>query len=370
MRNRIPILLVIFAMFGLVLANCGGGVTIPDSAESTLAVLDDLEITEDLNVEGDFEDEGLAVSDVREIDAIDFGFANVGGHVVTPNPDDEGHLPLEGALVTLTRIYRHKHHDEPLVTTTDDEGKYFFERVPAGYYHISARKHGYTIKWSILLVSGRHPLLIKNFVLHPIPDDLPTASLAGRVMGLVLPENDGDDFEWLPVEGATVTMRHARFAIEPIEVATGPEGGFTVDSMVAGPWHAVIEAEGFKPAYRKIHVRPEVDNFLGVRLFPENTPSGIFGLVLTPRQQSDEDRPELVPVPGATLTLTPFHGGDSLTTASGEDGHYSFFGIRAGIYRLVVEKEGFRTRRTLARVGINPHRLNVVIYGEGPPTDL
>jgi len=371
MSSRTLIHFLIIALFGLVLANCGGGgiAAIDDLSDAQLAALDDLEITQELNVEGDFEDEGVAVSDVREVSADDWGYADIAGVVVTLNPDDDGMLPIEGAHVILTRIHRHRLPDEPIYTLSNADGEYLFEHVPAGYYHISARKAGYTIHWSILMVSGRHPVKHKNFILHPIPDDLPTASLDGRVYGLVPPEDDDDDHTWEPVAGASVTLRHARLAIEPVEVTTDDAGEFSIESMVAGPWHAVIEAEGYKPAFSKVHVLPERENLLGVRLFPEDSPTGIFGRILTPSETEDGGR-ELIPVADATVTISTFDGEHSRTMQSGDDGHYAFFGLPVGIYKLSVDKDGFRSRRTLVRVGLNPHRLNVIIYGSDPPVTL
>ncbi len=169
-------------------------------------------------------------------------------------------------------------------------------------------------------------------------------SAVGRVAGHVR----GTDGR--PVAGPTVTV------IDPSgrqagRVVGGADGGFALHVDVAGHYVLVASAEGHEPSAVAVIAGAtpvQIEIVLGALL-------ALTGLVM----EASRGRP----VAGATAAVTDVEGRVSLVQVTGADGSFTFTGLAAGQYTLVVSAEGSEpSAQTVTIGGTDAVDVTVVLH--------
>ena len=235
---------------------------------------------------------------------------------------DEEHNPIPATHVFLLYRERRDNANRPPAfhTTTDHQGYYKFEPVPAGGADMLAFHPGFMPADAEVEIPVNETIQ-QNFVLHPMgpPPPPPAATLSGKVFG----PNE------TPIPEATIAL--LRFDGERWETLSGEDGYYEFLELTAGPYHYEVSKEGFEDNRGQLMLGPG-ENHRDFFLHPAGPPpdrGAIFGTVYRPRNDgSDGDR---WPVPGADVAL--FHGPPEpgvppiQHTRTNERGRYAFNGL-------------------------------------------
>ncbi|MEN5074691.1 carboxypeptidase regulatory-like domain-containing protein [Isoptericola cucumis] len=178
--------------------------------------------------------DGPATRDVTvgtdDVTGVDFALASTGaiGGTVT---DDEGN-PVPGATVTV------EGPDGPVELTTDDEGVYFVDDLPAGGYVITLTvPDGYTAEQTertVAVTPAGESFLAEDFALVAEPVEPATHPAGGTVT----------DTDGAPVPGAEVTVTDAQGEVVAA-LTTGDDGTWTTDLPAGGYTATVTAPDGY-----------------------------------------------------------------------------------------------------------------------------
>ncbi|MDX1645884.1 MAG: DUF4382 domain-containing protein [Longimicrobiales bacterium] len=144
----------------------------------------------------------------------------------------------------------------------------------------------------------------------------------------------------VPVEGVMVTAQPEMEGIEPVMVATGPGGAYTMEDVVPGSYTVTIEVgedQLSDPAEHMVEVGPNEDVVDVDFAIVEDLTGSISGTVGTDL--------EGVTVEGLTVTATPSaEGVDPIEATTNPDGTYTIDQVPAGTWTVTVDVgEGFAT---------------------------
>ncbi len=119
-------------------------------------------------------------------------------------------------------------------TTTDANGNYRLNNVPAGTKEVTVSKSGYTAaSWNIAVPAGG--VVTANFTLNPtvVPPPVPPSPTTGNIQGVVrsLPNN-------VPLAGATVSVGGAL-------AATDASGGFRISGFHPASYVVTASKSGY-----------------------------------------------------------------------------------------------------------------------------
>lgn len=276
-------------------------------------------------------------------------FASVGGVVF----DREG--PVAGAIVSLrSRLVPLSEsiacREDDCVpppsyeTETDENGCFAFPEVLPGLYTLRVTKEGYKTYFRRLRVRiGRHiELKIKL-----------KRRASGSLEGTVYSSRQGMLPVLTPIQGALVRLYSKRaFVSEGIELRptaeteTDESGYYAFDSLPVGVYFCVVTAEGYRPARKRVKVRPEEKAVRHFILRPLLSVGRLEGTVT-----EEDDTGSLVPIVGASLCLLPLaHPSEAtpppplvLETETEENGRYTFESVLTGRYVCAVWVEGYDT---------------------------
>ena len=169
----------------------------------------------------------------------------------------DGHC-IPHALVTLSPVLTGTARDPASSTLTDNDGRFRFDTLPAGKYHLQSSATGYTPSayqehgtFSTAIVLGR------GFPLEHLDLKLtPTALLHGRIL-----DNNGD-----PAQRAQISLYRERTAADQAGTAerllkvrdlqTDDDGLWEVGNLQPGKFYIAVTAT---PWYA-VHPRPESSN--------------------------------------------------------------------------------------------------------------
>uniref|UniRef100_A0A7C6EEG0 Carboxypeptidase regulatory-like domain-containing protein n=1 Tax=candidate division WOR-3 bacterium TaxID=2052148 RepID=A0A7C6EEG0_UNCW3 len=126
--------------------------------------------------------------------------------------------------------------------TTNENGEYLIQNLPAGSYRVTAGAQGYTPKTypePVSVVEGQITPNI-NFALTPFIPPTP-----GSISGTVTDKNTGE-----PIAGAVVMAARMRRGHHPgrgfARALTGPDGTYTIENLLPGEYRVMAHALGFK----------------------------------------------------------------------------------------------------------------------------
>ncbi len=251
-------------------------------------------------------------------------FAQVGSLVGTVLlPRDGG--PAEGATVSL---FSAANQGDSLTTMTDDQGRFAFEAVAVGEWHVVAALADYLpVIGMVRIEEGAEAEITLTLRARPTG--------YGRVEGTVqLPNQEG------PAAGATVVLFRARG--DSLVAETDEQGWFGLDSARIGRHDIYAMLDGYAATHVHIHVIDADTAHIAMTLRPRPTGYGrVEGTVQLPNQEGV--------AAGATVVLFRARG-DSLVAETDEQGSFAFDSARVGTHDIYATLEGFRATHRKVRV--------------------
>jgi len=231
------------------------------------------------------------------------------------------------------------------VRVTDQEGRYFFERVPAGPYSIVVYARGYEPGVREVLVPPGETIRV-NFFLVPSGPVPPSA-----FSGLVLEAGTDPAFAPVPIAGATVTAvpDWPGDLLRPIplyEAVTDEQGRFGFAELPPGEYIVYVRAEGYAEVRDRVVLPPGIEVHRTFYMLPLNMePAALHGYVRAATSTTDEQ----TPIPGAEVVLvmtnvingTQYMLPGMYRTFTDENGFYRFDSVRPTTYHVTVSAAGF-----------------------------
>jgi hypothetical protein len=243
---------------------------------------------------------------------------------------DRARAPVAGAEVRITVLGADGPVSERTVTS-DDAGRFRFDRLPRGKASLEARgPGGVSAPVVVRLLDGKERTGIQLVLAE-------AAVIAGRVV----------DGKGSPVQGAAVAATAAKSSLKPSPTTTDADGGFVLADLAAGTRHVVqARREGFAAAFAR-NVVPPVE---GIELVLRSA-GGIRGVVKGPGGTA---------VPSFQVQVERFVEADGMVRPgragsrfSAPDGRFELDLVEPGQYDLVVTADGFAPARP-PRVTVPP----------------
>jgi hypothetical protein len=208
--------------------------------------------------------------------------------------------------------------------TTDVEGAYILEGIPAGTYTVTFSAESYitdTLE-DVEVIAGEETEDV-DMALQPEPT-------AGSISGTVTDAVTGE-----PVEGATVSLA----VVDSTKTTTTVvDGTYLLEDVPAGNYTVTFSAESYITATMEdvavIAGTETLDVDMALQLEP--TTGSISGTVT--------DAVTGEPIEGATVSVEV--DGSTKTTTTGDDGAYTLEGIPAGTYTVTFSAEDYITATT------------------------
>lgn len=161
-----------------------------------------------------------------------------GGVLIDGIVVDASGSPVPGATVQAYMRERHQHMTERHETTTDDSGRFAFERMISGVLTLEAIAPGHAP--SAPKPSKLEPGSSTSFELRLQPPQ----TISGKVLG-----PDGT-----PQAGVTVTAKRKHTRLPPVETTTARDGSFTLEGLGGGPHTVAARTDDATKA--SVEVRP------------------------------------------------------------------------------------------------------------------
>lgn len=254
--------------------------------------------------------------------------------------------PIAGATVG----YRTTEDAKPIATaTTDQDGWFFFGKVPPGVYHIAVIADGYaqiTSQQITATPGSTFPngaegarLLALTKASGPGGGTFDTFSLTGRVADLSIPGI------LIPVANATVAYRDPTTQQVLGSVATDSAGYYWFSKLTPGTYQITAVAEGYYQTTSKAQAFPPgITAVIDIPLQPAHGPGGgsldtgtIAGRVLDHTVTG-----AAAPAEGAVVGYRTADNPTPIATATVDAGGWFFFGgVKPGQYLLAVIAEKY-----------------------------
>ncbi|MCH8334246.1 carboxypeptidase regulatory-like domain-containing protein [Candidatus Sumerlaeota bacterium] len=225
--------------------------------------------------------------------------------------------------------------------TTDEEGRYAIQDLPAGPVRVFAAREGYRSASRVVEVIAADQVRV-GFALQPIP-----MPLKGHLIGTV---RDGRSEE--PIAGALVILipdNPVAFDLSrPLDflpfTVTGEEGRYAFRDVPAGLYGVLAAKAGYLPQLHRAVIEPNGVTEVHFLLAPISRPQ--FGQLAGRITDSESGEP----LPGAWIRLQTndqemLSDVDAVVTRSDERGFYLFEHVRAGTYRVFAGSRGYETAR-------------------------
>jgi len=265
--------------------------------------------------------------------------------------------PIAGADIYLVQMLSSDelYPPEEFKTQSNDDGTYFFERLPVGKYSIIVRSHGYQA-WKGEIGIVQDEPTIKNVYLIPYSAE---ASLKGVVNG-VMPECD--DATGLgcisPVVDALVMLTprnligeiisdgNIDYMVEPLMTRTNENGHYAFESLKSGEYQMSVEAADWGRWEQPVTILAGQVNEINIDLKPREESAILTGMVLDGSVDCDPNISDcIVGIPGALVVLIPQANDatlfQSLTTETDDSGQFKFDDLPLIRYILRVEAGNF-----------------------------
>jgi protocatechuate 3,4-dioxygenase beta subunit len=231
------------------------------------------------------------------------------------------------------------------VRTTDQEGRYFFERVPAGPYSIVVYARGYEPGVREVQVPPGETIRV-NFFLVPAGPVPPSA-----FSGMVLEAGTDPAFAPVPIAGATVTAvpDWPGDLLRPVplyEAVTDDQGRFGFPELPPGEYIVHVRAEGYAEVRDRFVLPPGIEVHRTFYMLPLNMePAALHGYVRTATSTAGEQTPivgaDVVLVMMNVINGTNYMLPGMYRTVTDENGFYRFEGLKPTMYHVSVSAAGF-----------------------------
>jgi hypothetical protein len=252
--------------------------------------------------------------------------------------------------------------------TSDENGFFIIENVPAGTHVVKAFKEGFASS-EMIVELGDDQKAELVFKLR-INDEKP-----GGVEGRILtPDANGT---LVPVEGATVKLLLAPedFPVETarsdsgdvtnedtLKVETDADGHYLIESVKDGRYFVIAGHEGFRLSMSIVAITTGSLSKADLVIFPKNGENfgSLLGTVVEQDNNADSLWPRFTPVQKAIVTLSTEENGavkEVRKAVTGQKGEFYFMGVPVGSYILEVTHENFE-----------PYQQHVVINNDDPNT--
>lgn len=251
-------------------------------------------------------------------------------------------IPITGASVWIASEKGFR-----LKTTTDEDGTFRFEAVPAGTARVTARHKDYhKAQATVEVVTGEETFV----TLRLPPKNVDLTDLSGFVMGA----SSSDSNLTIPLKGAAVRIApvdengitgdfdvsHLPGVEDGHQVTyTNDQGYYVLHDLSPGKYRLTVSANGYTSAEREVEIlSSEIEHSEDFVLMPVVRPYGaVAGTVYSYDPRSA--RPMDAPLAGARVVLKPAVGDETscscsrhyeaITDASGQ---YVIKGVRVGKY--------------------------------------
>ncbi len=231
-----------------------------------------------------------------------------------------------GMVIAGVRVLVFNNEQFFMFKETNGEGRYNFERLPAGHYGIIGFKRGYRTHIGAVDVAAGDPT-IHDFVMDGMP--------IGRIIGVV---RDGEENP-LPRSHVFLMYRDHDDGREPpsFHTLTNARGEYAFENIPAGAADMLAFHPEYEPDDAAVNVPPEgqiIQNFILHRIAPPPPPPPDFGN-LSGKVYNGEH----VPIAGAIVVLE--RPDLRFTAETNNEGYYHFAELQTGPYAFVVSAEGY-----------------------------
>lgn len=230
---------------------------------------------------------------------------------------------------------------------TDDHGRFRFEGLPAGSYHVRASKEGVGTGQAGAQLTHSAGARV-HIVLTAVPPPPPPGPGPGVLEGLVVRQSLAPTPQPIPVAGATVRVfRHLAPTTTPVRHGTTDEHGrFRFEGLNPGAYLVVAFKDGVGEGRTQATLTETHGARVTVMLIPPPPPPppppapGVLeGTVFAATATGP------VPAPGASvavfaLPLTPTPTPPVRTGTTDKHGNFTFEGLKPGRYHVVAHREG------------------------------